>query len=681
MTNNYTYKIKHIFPKSTGFLRKTEDVVDYQKNPYTLRINQYHMNYKLILILFSFLVSLSTGKAIGQQHRNDSLRVVLDSLSRNMPGLEQGVDLTVSSLSVQEFLRTLAETNNLNLHIDHQVNFPITNNFNDVKAKDVLLFLSKEYELDLIITGNIISIKKNNFIAPEKPAVLDIVYDSLSKHLTINLCKNKLSRVVRKITELTGVNVILAPGVEDKEMNLYLKQVNVEDAIDKIALSASGKLSNKDGFFIINAPEPSKLAEMNNNRNSMGNHSGRNNNRGSGKKSGGTFSYQATSIDNIIVKAENAAMAEVINAVSTAIGINYFIYSEIEKSVSLNLNGVNYYEFLNHIFGGSEYSYSIENGIVLIGEHNIERIRITKNLALQHRSVIELTASIPEGLKENIGITEFPELNSLILSGPPERVAELESFVKMIDKIVPVIQIEVMIIDFQTGYTVSTGINAGLAEEAVSTSGHVLPDIDMTLSSSSINNIVNSFNGLGLLNLGHVTPNFYISVKALEDKGVVKVRSTPQLSTLNGHEAVLTIGNTEYYLEETNNIIGSQNPQNVMTKAYKPIDANFNLTINPIVSGDEQITLELTVEQSDFTGRISKDAPPGKVTRKFNSLIRVKNGEMILLGGLEEKTRNDSGRGIPLLSRIPVLNWLFTSRTKESKDNKLHIFIKPTIIY
>jgi type IV pilus assembly protein PilQ len=98
------------------------------------------------------------------------------------------------------------------------------------------------------------------------------------------------------------------------------------------------------------------------------------------------------------------------------------------------------------------------------------------------------------------------------------------------------------------------------------------------------------------------------------------------------------------------------------------------------VSGDSSVTLEIDVEQSDFTARIDPQAPPGSVNRKFTSMIRVKNEEMVILGGLEEKSVEDSGSGIPLLSRIPILKYLFSSRTNNIQKTKLNIFIKPTVI-
>ncbi len=119
----------------------------------------------------------------------------------------------------------------------------------------------------------------------------------------------------------------------------------------------------------------------------------------------------------------------------------------------------------------------------------------------------------------------------------------------------------------------------------------------------------------------------------------------------------------------------------LQTQQYKPVNADLSLVINPQVSGDEQITMTINVKQSSFTERISSTAPPGTINRDFQSLIRVKNGEMIMLGGLEENSASSSGSGLPLISRIPVLKWIFGNRTKSKSENKLTIFIKPTIIY
>src|SRR5690606_25641155 len=119
----------------------------------------------------------------------------------------------------------------------------------------------------------------------------------------------------------------------------------------------------------------------------------------------------------------------------------------------------------------------------------------------------------------------------------------------------------------------------------------------------------------------------------------------------------------------------------LQTGTWKPTDANLSVSIKPFVSTDENVTLTVTVEKSSFLGRAGETAPPGKATQKFESLVRVKNSEMILLGGLDELNKQNSGTGVPLISRIPILKWFTSSRKKTKSTSKLHLFIKPTIVY
>jgi type IV pilus assembly protein PilQ len=234
--------------------------------------------------------------------------------------------------------------------------------------------------------------------------------------------------------------------------------------------------------------------------------------------------------------------------------------------------------------------------------------------------------------------------------------------------------------DVNKSHTVATGIQMGLGN-APPSNGSLTPGVDLTLNADAINNLIAGINGFGFLNLGSVTPDFYVKLHAMEEDGMLDLRSTPMLATLNGSEAKMSIGRTEYYLERTTNIIGSQNPQTQVTDNYKPLNADFSLTITPMVSGDEQVTLNINVTQSTFTKRVTDNGPFGTTQRSFQSVVRVRNQEMILLGGLEEESVNESGKGTPWVSRVPVLKWLFGERSKTKSKTKLSVLIRPTVIY
>jgi len=306
----------------------------------------------------------------------------------------------------------------------------------------------------------------------------------------------------------------------------------------------------------------------------------------------------------------------------------------------------------------------------------------SQNTAKESAPSESILTIIPDEVKRDLDIKIDKELNSFVVNGPAENIQRFESFIKYIDKPVPVILIEVMLLEVSRSAIIETGISAGIGTKPTVTTGGVFPTADITLGAQTINKIINGFDGFGSLNIGSVVPNFYLSLKALETNGDLKIRSSPRLSTLNGHKASLSIGETTYYVVTSQNYYGSQITQTSEIKNYQPIDADLSVTIRPLVSGDGQITLDIKVIQSSFNGeKIDKDAPPGINSREFTSIVRVKDQDLIVLGGLEEKVKNDSGSGVPLLSRIPIIKWLFSSRKREDSRKKLTVLIKPTVIY
>jgi type IV pilus assembly protein PilQ len=289
---------------------------------------------------------------------------------------------------------------------------------------------------------------------------------------------------------------------------------------------------------------------------------------------------------------------------------------------------------------------------------------------------------VPDEIKRDLDIKIDKELNSFLVNGPAASIERFESFIKYIDKAVPVILIEVMLLEVNRSSTIETGISAGIGDKPATTKGAVFPSADITLGANTINKIINGFDGFGTLNIGSVVPNFYLSLKAMEANGNLKIRSSPRLSTLNGHKAYLSIGETTYYVVTNQNFYGSQIPQASEIRNYQPIDAELSVTIMPLVSGDGQITMDIKVIQSSFNGqKVDANAPPGINSREFTSIIRVKDQDLIVLGGLEESVKNDSGSGVPILARIPIIKWFFSSRKREDSKKKLSVLIKPTVIY
>lgn len=640
---------------------------------------------KLIYILgiVSFLLlSVNT-------YANDRIKQIenqLSAMTAEMPGLEEKVQMSVSGVSIQEFMRGIADAHKLNISVDPAIKQDVVNNFANATVSDVLIFICKEYELSINFIGSIMSIVKYN---PPKPVVvevpkkeLQINYDKNGDKLSLDLSDDSLETVAKTITQKSKKNIVLASGVTPKLVSSYIEDMPFDNAMEKFGIANDLSITKtEDGFYLI---DKRLITNENNNiktDNRNSNKTNKTNNRNSGGSVAEEFSFNAKSNLDISVFGNEVQIADVIKSVANETGTDYYFVSDIKDKTTVNVQSTTFQGLLENLFQGTELTYEYRDGIYIIGERKTEGLRMTKVIQLQHRSVEKVTENIPANIKQNVDVKEFVDLNSLILSGSHPQIKEIELFIKQIDKVVPVVLIEVMIVDYSNKRANSTGIEVGLGNEPAETGGKVFPETNMSLSSSSINDLIESFNGYGILNLGKVTPNFYVNIKALESQGILNVKSTPKLATLNGHEATMSIGNTEYYFEQTNNVITNTSTQNITTKTYKSVNADLSITIKPFVSGDDQITLEISVNQSDFTEKIEPGAPPGSVSRDFTSYIRVKDQEMVLLGGLEEKATRESGSGVPFLSRIPIIKWFFSSRTKEKSRSKLNIFIKPTVIY
>lgn len=638
----------------------------------------YLRSFQILLVILlwgSESLHLQAQLQINYSTRYDTIEKQIRLLESSIPGLTQKINISITDVPLNEFLRAVANNSGLNMDIDPSLSVKVSNNFSDVNVSDVLIFLSRQFRIDISVINNI-------FLLRQLPAIIReplcyVQYNDTTNRVTVEVEGEILSTFLKKLTLSTGRNVIPAQDVSQIKVNSFILSMPFDDAVDKMAFS-NGLVSRKtdDGFVIIEK-RPVEKQELQTQRPNSGSQIGSRSDKGS---SNAFINVKKFGDDSLTIVAEGAQLIDVIRILAEKCGKSYILFSDSKNEINAQITGNSFDDIITSLIIGSDLTISTINSISIIGARKSSDLMTQKIIQLKYRSVDSLVYALPKDLLDQVQVRPFVELNSVFLSGPQERVSTAESFIKAIDQLVPVISIELLIIDYSTSFTTSTGIEAGLTDQSVATAGTVFPNVNVTLSSQSINDILNRFNGYGWAKIGQVTPRFYASLKLLETQGILKIRSTPILSTLNGHKAEISIGNTEYYLEESVNIIGTQNPQTATTQTYKPVTAELAVTITPQVSGDNQITLEVEVTQSDFTERISNTAPPGKTSRTFKSQIRVKDGEMILLGGLEERRSSKTSNGTPLLSRIPVIKWLFSSRNEVNSNSKLNIFIKPSII-
>lgn len=625
------------------------------------------------------------------------IRSNLEELSAgDLPGLNEEVSFDLAGASLQEVLRSLAKSHSLNINVGRIPNVTVSNSFNGVLAKDLIYFLCDEYELEVKFVNTIMS-----FSQPEQPPLSPkakpISMNYVGGKVTANLSNDSIYSFSRRFAELTNVNISIGPGLEGVKLNGYIKDLTVSEALEQVAFSNNLEIKKvSDKIFTFSAREVAvapQNAQAGNVRQqpSRRQRGGRNNNPGQGGVKAPVRRYDATGNHKMSIidknqklfqlDADGAEIAKLIVEVSDQLGINYVLLTPPDGYFDGFLKEITYDDFLSLILPTASSSYTTNNGVYLIGQQEDTYNMVSDLYQMQNRSIDSLDVLIPESLLETVTIQPYNGLNAMIISGDELSVKRMMGFLAKVDQKIPNILIEVIVADIRKGYSVRTGISAGLADSSVTTGGSVFPGIDLTLSSNSVNSFLTQLDSRGIVNLGRVTPQFYATVQAMEDNNFLNTRSTPKLSTLNGETANLKIGETVWYQLQDQNVAPGVNPIITNTQQFQQTEAFLNIKISPFVAGNEDITLTIDAEFSDFIEPSFENGPPGTATRQFQSKIRVRNEEMIVLGGLEEKSKSETGSGVPGLSRIPVLKWLFSGKSKNKAESRLVVFIKPTVIY
>ena len=171
--------------------------------------------------------------------------------------------------------------------------------------------------------------------------------------------------------------------------------------------------------------------------------------------------------------------------------------------------------------------------------------------------------------------------------------------------------------------------------------------------------------------------SFKIVLKSLLTRGEAKYLGKPKVVTLNNKTATITTSTdaTVGYTQSQSG--GGDNTLTVSGAERKRV--GLTLQVTPQVNREGYVTLYVQPSYSDVVSSGFEDTMD-TTTRAASTLVRVKNGQTVVIGGLLTSRETDQTRKVPLLGDIPILGWLFTSRSTSKSTTDLVIFITPTIL-
>lgn len=225
-----------------------------------------------------------------------------------------------------------------------------------------------------------------------------------------------------------------------------------------------------------------------------------------------------------------------------------------------------------------------------------------------------------------------------------------------------------------------------------------LGSTDINFSNNSFtlgNNITAQIGGLG--RIGFEGNDFSGVLNLLETQGNAQVLSSPRVTAINNQKAVIKVGSDEYYVtgvSSSSNLTdttgtGSTITRDVPIPELEPFFSGIALDVTPQINADGDVILHVHPSVSETTelnksinlGGTSAFTLPSAQTniRESDTIIKARNGEIVVIGGLMQSTISDSESKVPVLGSVPLVGKLFTNISKVERKKELIILIKPTV--
>lgn len=259
-------------------------------------------------------------------------------------------------------------------------------------------------------------------------------------------------------------------------------------------------------------------------------------------------------------------------------------------------------------------------------------------------------------------------------------VANVQIFVRIEDpneSALRLVTIDSNVVEISRSALRNLGVEFGSAQVvSESTTGGVTT---RTIDPTFLPGTIQAGNGFAGLGGSGIIDAFRARLNALYTNGNANILSKPNVTTLEGTEAQITIGGARPIPQVTSSGGGQGTVQeNIVFRRFGVI-----VTMRPTLLSDNTIILQIRVDVTDLdpaTGITRGNTfIPGETVRSVNNILVLKEGDIIALGGLITNAKRRATSRVPILSQIPILGALFQSRRFENNESELAIFLTPTI--
>src|SRR5712692_6257576 len=289
-------------------------------------------------------------------------------------------------------------------------------------------------------------------------------------------------------------------------------------------------------------------------------------------------------------------------------------------------------------------------------------------------------------------IQQLPSQGAIVVRGTPDQIALAQKLIEDLDKAKPEVIVEVAVMQVSRdrirnlGISPPTSATVALQSNVTTTTNTGTTGTTTTPTTTSSTGTPNtiSLNRIGNLN----ATDFQVTIPpatatALLSDTNTKLIQNPQIRALDGQKASLKIGDrVPVATGSFQPGIGGVGINPLVNTQFQYLDVGVNIDITPRVHAGREVSLKMTLDVSAVTSHVSIGGinQPVIGQRKIEHEIRLKDGEVNLLGGILEDQQTKALSGIPGLSNIPILKYLFSQSNSEHSENEIVFVLVPHII-
>ena len=300
-----------------------------------------------------------------------------------------------------------------------------------------------------------------------------------------------------------------------------------------------------------------------------------------------------------------------------------------------------------------------------------------------------------------------PAAGVVVVKATPAELRQVENYLKAVQiSIERQVMLEAKIVEVSLSKDAQTGINwAGFGKlgNGLLSIGSAAPGSTLAptgkLSSADGNALVPGASlaagalGRGFYGLAFQAANFAALLNFLETQGDVQVLSSPRIATLNNQKAVLKVGSDELYVTGISSNTTSSGNSSVTTPTLtlQPFFSGISLDVTPQIDDAGNVMLHVHPTISTVTEK-NKNIDLGSLgafrlplaasnVNETDSIVRVRDGQIVAIGGLMRHEIRDERTGLPVLQDAPVVGGLFRQTGTIHSKRELVIMLKPTVIH